>query len=140
MIGGWRSRRRVLMLATMGVKRFGQPDRNRNFPVIKMIKVPWIAAAFTAILLTSIIESAVAAEEKTSPARSFLIPKETDALLDNYCYDCHDGETQKGDIRLNHLAGLENSKRLDLLNRMQEQLYFQHMPPKKGQRPKKKKS
>jgi|TARA_B110000914_G_scaffold166213_1_gene146763 hypothetical protein len=123
------------MLATMGVKRFGQPDRNRNFPVIKMIKVPWIAAAFTAILLTSIIESAVAAEEKTSPARSFLIPKETDALLDNYCYDCHDGETQKGDIRLNHLAGLENSKRLDLLNRMQEQLYFQHMPPKKKDQP-----
>ncbi|MDB4566904.1 heme-binding domain-containing protein, partial [Akkermansiaceae bacterium] len=55
-------------------------------------------------------------------------------FLANYCYDCHD-ETQKGDIRLDNLAALDNPKRLDLLNRMQEQVYFRHMPPKKKDQP-----
>lgn len=55
-------------------------------------------------------------------------------FLENYCYDCHD-ETQKGDIRLDNLAALDNPKRLDLLNRMQEQVYFRHMPPKKKDQP-----
>ena len=56
-------------------------------------------------------------------------------LIERHCYTCHDEEKQKGDIRLDNLTELETSKRLDLLNRMQEQIYFQHMPPKQKRQP-----
>jgi cytochrome c553 len=94
-----------------------------------------IAAAFTAILCTCIIEKAAASDAKAAPARAFQIPGETAAILDRYCYTCHDDETQKGDTRLDNLTEMEGSKRLDLLNRMQEQIYFQNMPPKQKRQP-----
>ncbi|MFK7911999.1 MAG: DUF1588 domain-containing protein [Akkermansiaceae bacterium] len=65
----------------------------------------------------------------------FKVSEKTDDLMAFYCYDCHDDARQKGDIRLDNLAELDNGKRLDLLNRMQEQLYFKHMPPKKEDQP-----
>jgi cytochrome c553 len=67
---------------------------------------------------------------------TFKLPAEADALLDTYCYSCHDDDTQKGDIQLDNLIDLEPQKRLDMLNRMQEQLFFSHMPPKKKKQPK----
>jgi hypothetical protein len=63
------------------------------------------------------------------------LPAELDHLLDNYCYSCHDDDTQKGDIQLDNLSDLAHPKRLDMLNRMQEQLFFAHMPPKKKKQP-----
>lgn len=77
----------------------------------------------------ALIGFATASEEK---APNFVIPEETQILLENHCFDCHDDIEQKGDIRLDHLAELETPKRLDLLNRMQEQIYFQQMPPQKS--------
>jgi hypothetical protein len=100
-----------------------------------MRRARFIAAASTAILCTCVVESAAASDEKASPEPAFQISGETDALLARYCYNCHDDEDQEGDIRLDNLADLDTSKRLDLLNRMQEQLYFQHMPPKKKRQP-----
>jgi hypothetical protein len=79
-----------------------------------------------------LIGFAAASEEKAS---RFVIPEETQILLENHCLDCHDDIEQKGDIRLDNLAELELPKRLDLLNRVQEQVYFQHMPPKKKKQP-----
>ncbi|MFT5123734.1 MAG: hypothetical protein ACI9TH_004000 [Kiritimatiellia bacterium] len=61
----------------------------------------------------------------------FKMPEGLDALMDQYCYACHDDETQKGDIRLDHLGAVDQEMRLDLFNRIQEQIYFGHMPPKK---------
>ena len=58
-----------------------------------------------------------------------------ETLLETYCYDCHDEDTQKGDIRLDNLAGLPTPKRMDLLNRVQEQVYFRYMPPEKKKQP-----
>jgi len=68
-------------------------------------------------------------------AAKFHLPDATDEVLANHCYSCHDEEDQKGDIQLDNLAGMELAKRNDLLNRMQEQVYFDHMPPKKKERP-----
>ena len=52
-------------------------------------------------------------------------------LMMNYCFDCHDGDSKKGDIQLDNLESLVPEDRLDLLNKVQEQLYFKEMPPKK---------
>jgi hypothetical protein len=86
-----------------------------------------ITAAFGTLLHPCLAQEA-------SPA-PFQLPAPSEELLEHYCFSCHDEETQKGDIRLDNLAALELGKRLDLLNRMQEQLYFQHMPPKKKRQP-----
>ena len=103
-----------------------------------MRKTPRITATLTAILmtlLTCLTGSLVSAQDASGADHSFSITEGTHDFLENHCYDCHDADTQKGDIRLDNLTDLENPKRLDLLNRMQEQLYFRHMPPKKKDQP-----
>ena len=69
-----------------------------------------------------------------APDPTFAYPEKIYDLVETYCLDCHD-ETQKGDIRLDDLAKLDLPKRLDMLNRVQEQIYFRHMPPKKKDQP-----
>lgn len=64
----------------------------------------------------------------------FALPPQIDELLDSYCFSCHDEETQKGDIRLDHLNELTLDVRLNLLNKVQEQLFFGEMPPRKKKR------
>ena len=65
----------------------------------------------------------------------FSFDSSTKELLNNYCFDCHDEDTQKGDIQLSNLAELKLSSRLELLNSIQEQLHFKEMPPKKKKQP-----
>ncbi len=54
-----------------------------------------------------------------------------EALLENYCYSCHDEWEQKGNLQLDVLDTLPLESRLGVLNKVQEQLYFGQMPPKK---------
>ena len=51
-------------------------------------------------------------------------------LVENYCWSCHDEWETKGNVRLDQLDKLSLDQRLDLLNKIQEQLYFRQMPPK----------
>ena len=59
-----------------------------------------------------------------------------DELFENYCHSCHDEWEQKGELRLDQLDSLPLEARLDVLNKVQEQLYFEQMPPKKKKQPK----
>ena len=63
---------------------------------------------------------------------SFLSAKASGAedLLENYCYSCHDEWEQKGGLQLDELGQMPQESRLDVLNRVQEQLYLGQMPPK----------
>ncbi len=72
---------------------------------------------------------------QTPPIAPFHPSPASADLVEQYCYNCHDEETQKGDIRLDNLTDLDLSKRLDLLNRMQEQIYLRLMPPKNKRQP-----
>jgi hypothetical protein len=76
------------------------------------------------ILLFLLLGTAAAAE-------NFSLPTNTSSFLERYCYDCHDEDTQKGDVRLDNLSSLSKDIRLDLLNRIQEQIFIKSMPPKK---------
>ena len=77
-----------------------------------------VAAAF--LLLTYLAQ----------PARS--APREAAAfVLERHCLDCHDADTQKGDVRLDGLDSLPLEPRLELLNRLQEQVHLKQMPPEK---------
>ena len=70
------------------------------------------------------------AAQAAPPPEPFRIPAGAAAVMDAHCGDCHDGDTQKGDVRLDQLATLPLAERLALLNRMQEQTFLGHMPPK----------
>ena len=56
-------------------------------------------------------------------------------LLEAYCMDCHGEDSQKGDVRLDNLAGMALEARLELFNRIQEQLFLKQMPPRKKEQP-----
>lgn len=60
--------------------------------------------SFAAGVLT--LGSAAAAE---NPA--FSVHPRAGEILEQYCYDCHDEDTQKGDIRLDNLGELPLSTR-----------------------------
>jgi len=65
---------------------------------------------------------------------TFTVPKPVQAALTTYCVDCH-GENGRGDVRLDGLAALETAARLDVLNKVQDQLFFKMMPPPKDDQP-----
>jgi len=56
--------------------------------------------------------------------------KQVKPFLEKYCLDCHDDETQKGDISLNNLSdvSVENA---DMWKRVWEQVALKEMPPRK---------
>lgn len=66
---------------------------------------------------------------------AFKIDPKAAEILSNYCTDCHEDGTEKGDIRLDNLDELPLQARLDLMNRALEQVYLKQMPPKKKDQP-----
>ena len=58
------------------------------------------------------------------------------ALIKNFCLDCHDGETQKGEINLKAALGSEPLvKNLDLWKTVINRIENGDMPPKKNDQP-----
>lgn len=85
-----------------------------------------------ALLLLAFLPSGIAKDEQSS----FTIPPKIDQLLEQHCFSCHDEDTQKGEVQLNHLRSLSLERRLDLLNKVQEQVFFKEMPPAKKKKKK----
>ncbi len=71
----------------------------------------------------------------SSVAAPFRVDTKAAEILSNYCTDCHEEGTEKGDIRLDNLAELTLDARLNLMNRALEQVYLKQMPPKKKDQP-----
>ena len=68
----------------------------------------------------------------TPMAGAASLREQAEAVMERHCLDCHDAETQKGDVRLDGLDGLPLEPRLELLNRLQEQVHLKQMPPGQG--------
>lgn len=66
----------------------------------------------------------------TNPSRSFSVPEKAVQLIDYYCIDCHEDGTEKGGLRFDNLESHSLEGWVDILNQMQEQIYFKQMPPK----------
>lgn len=62
-------------------------------------------------------------------------PSDVLTVLESRCFSCHDEDSAKGDVRLDHLDTLALDKRLDLFNRAQEQVFFGEMPPPEKDQP-----
>ncbi len=88
-----------------------------------------------AIAVALLTWKAAAVAPATAPDASPALRPEVKNILQTYCYDCHDQETHKGDVRLDNLVSLSLDARLDLMNQIQEKVYFEEMPPKKKSQP-----
>lgn len=80
------------------------------------------------IALLTFLPCAFAEEDRT-------IAPEVRAVLRNHCCDCHDGDTQEGDVNLYELSELVRDAKLELLNRIEEQVYLSQMPPEEMEQP-----
>ncbi|QTN31097.1 DUF1588 domain-containing protein [Akkermansiaceae bacterium] len=85
--------------------------------------------------LKSQVQDTLGAQAAEATAGKLVIPKDLQIILEDTCFECHEDGTEKGDVRLDNLADLPLSARLDLLNRMQEQVYLKQMPPPKKSQP-----
>jgi hypothetical protein len=88
----------------------------------------WIAATSALLLLAS--TTARAAESATDAP-----PPPVQRLLKTYCLSCHDATKSKGHVRLDALGELDAKVRLDVMNKVQEQLHFSEMPPEGEKQP-----
>ncbi len=68
-------------------------------------------------------------------ADSLPIPSQVQVVFKKFCAECHDGNAKEGEVSLSKLTSGELKIRLDLLNRLQEQLHFGLMPPKDSLQP-----
>ena len=59
------------------------------------------------------------------------VPANVADILDFYCFECHDADRQKGNVRFDNMHKIPLHAQLELLNKIQEQVYFEQMPPKK---------
>ena len=73
-----------------------------------------------------------AADEQESLTQLREIPPEVQGLIERACLDCHDQNLTEQQVRLDSLDHQPQEKFLDLLNQMQEQVYFEFMPPEDG--------
>ncbi|MEI6233662.1 MAG: DUF1588 domain-containing protein [Planctomycetota bacterium] len=88
-----------------------------------------------ALILTLIAAMAHASDDGGSTA-SFTVPQPVHEVMATYCMSCHNEKKSKGQVRLDTFSKLDLKVRLDLLNKLQEQLYFKAMPPEEVDQPK----
>jgi hypothetical protein len=65
----------------------------------------------------------------------FRLPEGVALIVEDRCQSCHEEGTEKGDLRLDNLEELPLNAWLESLNRMQEQVYLQQMPPPNKKQP-----
>jgi len=68
----------------------------------------------------------VSADDSTG---HFVVPKKVRSVIAKRCIDCHGADTAEADTRLDNLEKLDTAARLELLNKVEDQIFFGRMPP-----------
>jgi hypothetical protein len=98
-----------------------------------MSRAPTIICLF--VVLSGIATGVqwISAEKESDDGKLFMMPSGIKTIMISRCVTCHNSDIQEGNIRLDNLAALSNESRLDLLNKVQTQVFFKSMPPKDGE-------
>ena len=83
-------------------------------------------------LLLLMTESPVCAQNAAGDAT---VPKDVAAVLNKFCAECHGEQTREAELRLDSLASLEKTARLEVMGKAQEQVAFELMPPQDANQP-----
>ncbi len=78
-----------------------------------------------AIFITNLFLSCVVAQDTLI----LDLPKEVQQILETRCLECHSENASEGSVNLETLGTHVPPDPLELLNQLQEQVYFRHMPP-----------
>ncbi|MEZ0265211.1 MAG: DUF1588 domain-containing protein [Phycisphaerae bacterium] len=92
-------------------------------------------APYNRLVLLAVLALAGPATAAPTPAPTPDVPAPVRAVLGAYCTDCHGQAKAKGQVRLDALPSLDAKVRLDLLNKLQEQVHFAAMPPEDERQP-----
>ncbi|VTT98223.1 signal peptide protein : Uncharacterized protein OS=Pirellula staleyi (strain ATCC 27377 / DSM 6068 / ICPB 4128) GN=Psta_3062 PE=4 SV=1: PSD4: PSCyt3 [Gemmataceae bacterium] len=92
--------------------------------------VPLVSPVYALAALLGLSSAAPAADEP----KPLTVPQNVRAALATYCAGCHGG-SGKGGVDLSALEKLPLSERLDVLNRVQDQVFYKLMPPAKSEQP-----
>lgn len=103
----------------------------RAFSSPMTIRNSQIYPAFGVLLISLTPFLATAESGKAAASDKLVLPQKMEYLMEDYCWKCHEPGNEKGDVRLDNLTELSVQERLDLFNRMKEQVYFKQMPPEK---------
>ena len=95
-------------------------------------KVTRIDCGFLIVLSIVVFASSAFGQSKLD---HFAIPADVQFVLNNRCMDCHGSDSAEGHVRLDNLALLPTPERLELLNKAQNQLFFELMPPGESEQP-----
>ena len=66
--------------------------------------------------------------------KGFVVPGNIQKIIASYCVDCH-GNRGKGNVSVSSLDKLSLNERLDVLNKVQDQLFYGMMPPASSEQP-----
>jgi cytochrome c553 len=80
-------------------------------------------------VLTACVLGFLPAFALAQTSQSIVIPPHLTATLTRYCADCHGREQSEADVDFGKLTTLGLAEQLELLNRVQDQLFFKTMPP-----------
>ncbi len=76
----------------------------------------------------------VAPVARADEAKPTVVPQPVRAALETHCVECH-GPNGKGNVNLVGFEKLPLAERLDLLNKVQDQVFYRLMPPAKSEPP-----
>lgn len=66
---------------------------------------------------------------KSQASGAFAVPSGVTEIMKQYCFDCHTGDSDETDVRLDVFKDISKTERLSLLEKVQEQLFLRLMPP-----------
>ena len=66
---------------------------------------------------------------RSAAADAVELPQEVTVFLQTHCTSCHSGDTTEGGVRLDTFEQLPLEPRLELMNKVQQQVFFELMPP-----------
>lgn len=73
--------------------------------------------------------------QDTPAQESVQFPASIQKLIKTHCADCHSGADAEGNVDFDQFGGATFAAQLELLNRIQDQLFFQLMPPEDADQP-----
>ncbi|MEO2019834.1 MAG: DUF1588 domain-containing protein [Fuerstiella sp.] len=103
----------------------GEPLKGKKLEMRKKILL-------LSVLPLILFASGACAQDTTD---SLEVPREVQSLINNRCIDCHGEDASEGDLRLDNISSMEKDAQLELMNKVQEQIFLGQMPPEDQEQP-----
>jgi hypothetical protein len=87
------------------------------------------------VLVVVVVGTCTSASPGQNRSDEFVVPDDIQSVMRSRCVDCHGADTTENNVRLDMLSGMKLDERLELLNKVEEQLFFGLMPPEGGKQP-----